>query len=611
MKQMSVEELFNQPVVSASRQPESWNRVASNLFLIRGQAEQSIGATLLPDLLRTSSNLFVAQKTSSEWAINSRGFVRTNASSNKLLVMIDGRTIYSPLFSNVFWEANSVFLPDLERIEVISGPAGSTWGGNAVNGVINIQSKTAHDTLGGLVFATAGSAEKTFGARYGTELGATGAMRVYVQGGERASTWSPTGVDDDFDHWRSTQAGFRSDWGDSNAGEFTVQGDAFAGRYANGTGAQTTNDEANLLARWSRDLSPDSQLWIRAYHDYTRRNTQDFMIEISRTTDLEFQHQLKLTGNQDLLWGANYRFMQDSITKTVGFAILPTQLDFYIGSLFAQHQINLFSDRFRLTTGFRLEHNHFSGWESQPSLRLARNFSKQVFWVSASRATRVPSRLDSGFFAPATPPYIVVGGPNFKAEVLLAYELGWRSQLTKDLSVTATAYFHDYDHLRSVEPAPTTVIPFTLQNKVAGRSHGLELFADWDINAWWRLRAGGFVMHQETWIKPGGADNEGAMGEASFPQYQAQLRNTFRFGEDVTLWTNLRRVDEVPAYVDGTGVVPAYTELDASLRWIVNTSWEVSLSGNNLLAPSHPEIGGGKTSREIPRTVQTSVRFKF
>lgn len=606
LKSMSVEELLAQQVESVSRKPEVWSEAASNVFLIPGRAAQDIGATTLPDLLRLAPNLFVAQSTSAQWGVDARGFVRSNGFSNKLLVMIDGRTVYSPLFSNVFWDSTAVFLPDLERIEVISGPAGATWGANAVNGVINIQSKSAHETLGGLVYGGSGTDVDSFGVRYGAKIGSTGAMRAYVQGSNHAATQSAAGTEDGFDSWKTLQGGFRADWGDPTVGELTVQGDAFRGRYDNGTLPQTRSDGANLLARWSRTTSPDSSFWIRAYHDYSMRDSQGALTEITRTSDVEFQHSAKIGDFQQLLWGANYRLMSDSM-KTVGFAIVPPKLDFVLGSIFAQHQVVFAGNALRLTTGLRLEHNYFSGWEYQPSLRLAWHEPGQTVWIAASRATRIPSRLETGYFAPENPPYLVVGGQDVVAETVDAYELGWRSQPAKNLSVTSTFYFNDYDHLRSVEP--TT--PVTFANGVAGRSYGLEMFVDWEVTPWWRLRAGGFSMNQQTWLKPGGADLEHAGGESSFPDYQIQLRNFFRIGNSVTLWSALRRVAEVQANDSGGGVVPAYTELDLNLGWKIRPDLEFSLTGRNLLHRSHPEIGGLAVRREIGRTVQTMVRLAF
>ncbi len=611
LKRMTVEELLAQQVTSVSRRPEVWGDTASNVFLIRGQSVHSTGGGTLPELLRLAPNLFVAQRSSAEWGVNARGFMRSNSASNKLLVMIDGRTVYSPLFSNVFWESTSTFLPDLERIEVISGPAGSTWGANAVNGVINIQSKSARETLGGLAVVNTGTGSDSFAVRQGVNLGSNGAVRVYLQGAEHAATLSATGVDDDADVWRSIQGGFRADWGNSSAGEFTLQSDLFAGRYWKNPGI--ARDNFHVLGRWSRDFSPDSQLWIRAYYDDSRIEVTNGSREISRSTDLEFQHRLAVGAGQELLWGANYRMQEDTVSNTTGFVILPEHLQFALGSLFAQHETDLLGNTLKLTSGLRLEHNYYSGWEYLPSLRLAWPRPGQLIWLGASRAARIPSRFDVDYFSPAAPPYfLVTGGPEFKAEILYAYELGWRAQPMSGLSLTATVYYHDYQDLRSLEPSGPAILPITIGNQVGGRSHGVELFADWDATAWWRVRVGGFFMRQETWLQPDGADLERGLGEISFPDYQLQVRNTFRFGEAVTLWTFLRRVADVPTYENGVhATVPAYTELDATLTWAVRTGMDLSLSGRNLLDTAHPEIGAGAAQRQVRRTVQAGVRFKY
>jgi iron complex outermembrane receptor protein len=216
------------------------------------------------------------------------------------------------------------------------------------------------------------------------------------------------------------------------------------------------------------------------------------------------------------------------------------------------------------------------------------------------------------YYAPATAPYYIVqGGPAFKAEIVHAFELGWRGQPAKAVSLTATAYYNQYNDLRSIEPSGPAILPVTIGNGVAGRSYGLEVFADWDVTSWWRLRAGGFVMHQETWLKAGSGDLEQGLGEGSFPEYQAQLRNTFHLGNAVTWWTSLRHVAEVPAYDGGNGVVPAYTELDMSLSWRARQNLEFAVTGHNLLDASHPEIGGLTARREIQRNVQVSARLKF
>lgn len=606
LKRMSVEELLQQEVVSVSRQPEKLGQAAGNVFYLQGEAVRMTNATSLPELLRLAPSLFVAQSSSYHWGINARGFMRTNAHSNKLLVLIDGRTAYLPLFSNVFWDSTDVFLPDLQSIEVISGPSGSNWGSNAVNGVINIRSRSARDTIGGLVQITGGTNGSQVSVRNGFHLGASGAMRVYAKHTEREASLSATGAEDDRDRWQSNQAGFRADWQVANGDELMFQGDWLSGRYDALPQSPIRNDAGHLMVRWQREM-PGSRLWVRGYYDYSRRDTSGLLTEVTRTADVEFQHSADRGTNQRILWGANYRRIYDAADDTVGYAILPAHLWMSLGAVFGQHEVRWANDAWRLTSGLRFEHNDFTGWETQPTLRLARQGEKFTAWASAARATRTPSRLDKGFFAPATPPYVVVGGPDFVSEVLNAYEIGWRGQVADGASLTLTAYYHDYDDLRSVEP--TT--PIVEANGVEGKSYGLEWFLDYDITPRWRLRAGGFVMRQETWLKPGGADIEGGRGEASFPEYQVYFRNSFRLTPKVDLWLSLRRIGEVPANENGFGVVPAYTELNARLGWQVRPDLELSLVGRNLLDKSHPEIGGATARREIRRSIAAAVRWEY
>jgi iron complex outermembrane receptor protein len=607
LKGLSVEELLQQEVVSISRKAEPLGTTAGSLFFLSGSSARTTGATSLPELLRLAPTLFVAQSSSSNWGVNARGFMRANAASNKLLVLIDGRTAYLPLYSNVFWDTTEVFLPDLGSIEVISGPSGSNWGANAVNGVINIQSRSAHETLGALVNVSAGTSGSQVAVREGFRVGAKGAVRVYAQHTEREATYSPTGADDDRDSAHSTLAGFRADWGNANDGEWTVQGEWQNGLYNTRPLDPVRNDAGHLLARWGRDLSPGSSIWVRAFYDYVLRNTNSNLTEETRTSDIEFQHTLAIGSRQHFLWGLNYRRIYDGARDSVGLVILPRDIWLDLGAVFAQHEITWHDGALRLTSGLRFEHNDFTGWEHQPTLRLAWLREKQTVWVAASRAVRTPSRIEKGFYAPAEPPYFIGGGPNFTSEVINAYELGWRGQLAKGASVTATVYHHEYDNLRSVEP--TT--PIVQANGVEGESTGLEVFMDYDVMPAWRLRAGGFVMNQKTSLKSWSGDFQGGNGEGSFPAHQIFLRNNFHVTPDINLWLSLRHTGEVPAYEDGGGVVPAYTELDATLGWQVRRELNVALVGRNLLDASHPEIGGLAIRREIQRSLAISLRWEF
>ena len=610
LKQMSVEDLLNQEVISASRRPERLSATPSNVFLITGEGAHRAGAYTLPQVLRLAPNLFVAQSTSSFWAVNARGFVRANGFSNKLLVRVDGRSVYSPFYSNVFWDAQDVFAPDLEQVEVLNGPNGASWGANAVNGVINIRSKPARKTQGTLMYVNAGTNDDTsLGVRYGAKFGKTGALRVYAKHTEHGATLDARGVEDGFDSWKTSQVGFRSDWGVMGASEFTFQGDAFSGRYQNGADPDTRSDGANMQLRWTRTLAPESQVTARIYHDYTMRDMQQVLVETLHATDLELQHRIGFGGTQQILWGGNYRLMNDRIAETVGFAVLPANLQFGLGGLFFQHDIGFRENAVRVTSGVRVEQNYFSGWEYQPSLRVAWDaFRGSTLWAAASRATRTPSRLEAGLYVPKESPYVIAGGPDFKSEVLSAYELGWRAQVARGASVTTTVFYHDYDHLSTMEPNNPTIIA----NGGDGRSYGVEFFTDWDVTSWWRFRAAYFRTEQVTGLKAGSRDTSFGLAESSYPAHQAMLRNIFQLRRDLTLWTSLRKVGEVPVFENGRmSDVPDYTELDVCLTWQLRRNVELAVTGRNLLDNAHPEIGTVAMRREIKRNGRVTLRWGF
>jgi iron complex outermembrane recepter protein len=611
LKQMSVEELLAQEVTSVARRAEPWRRAPSSIFVITPSMARHTGATRLVELLRRSPTLYVGQYNSGMWAVNSRGFIRTTSYSNKLLLLVDGRTAYSPFFSNVFWDSTDVFLPDLERIEIISGPAGATWGSNAVNGVINVQTKSAHQTQGALYYAGVGTSEEaSFGVRHGVPVGETGALRVFAQAARFDATRDRDGRRDNSDPGQLLRGGFRADWVLRSDAELTLQGEVYQSRFNRGPDPAEKSDGANVLLRW-KQANGNGRWSAQLYHDYVWRDVRQLYVARTHTTDLEIQHQFALGERHEFIWGANYRHINDAVSRTVGYVLLPRQLDFALGSLFAQHEVTSSNSDWRLTSGLRVEHNHFSGWESQPHVRLAwRPDPAHTLWASVARSTRTPSRLETGYFAPVQPPHHTAADPHLRSEILEAAELGWRSLLRPNLALTTTLFEHRYDFLVTIEPTP--VVANQVSNAAAGRSRGIEAFMEWDVTSWWRLRAGGFVIDQDTWVRRGRYDHNLAMSEVSFPAHQGQLQNTFWMGDRLTLWFGLRRVAKVTAFEGRRFVdpVPAYTELDARIGWRVRPGFEVSVKGLGLLNDSHPEFGGA-ARREIPRSFHLLLQWEY
>lgn len=613
LKRMTVAELLAQRVISVTRTPDAMFTTAGNVTMIGSNSARITGAATLPELLRLAPNLFVAQGTAYDWAVGARGFVRSNTRVNKLLVQIDGRTVYSPVFSGVFWDSQDVFMPDLERVEVFSGPAGVTWGANAVNGVINILSRSARDTTGGVAYAGLGNESRLqLGVRQGGRLGEDTWYRVYAKRMQMDTTLAGTSRRRAEDAWDFDQAGFRIDSGDAAyRGAWTLQGDVYRGDYDSPGSLAGRNEGGNLLARWSRSFSDQSQLDLRVYHDYVMRHLESTVTEHLRTTDLEVQHRIAFTPRHRLEWGAGYRYIDESMrSDSPGFSFVPEHVDLRLASLFLQDEYAILPDRLRLISGIRLEDNSYSGLEAQPGLRLVWSVHPHhTVWSAASRATRTPSRIDADLFVPNQPPFLVAGGPDFTSETVYAYEIGWRGRLAAGLSASATAYVHEYHRLRTVEAGA----PMVIANGADGRSSGVELFVDWEVMPRWRMRLGYFGLHDETTIRQGGADIEGGLGEASHPDYQVLLRNTFDITPNLSLWLGARSVGRVPAHANGVdvGAVPAYTELDANLSWTIRPGIEWSVTGRNLLHDSHPEIGAPATRREIQRSVRTMIRLDF
>ncbi|MEO7345615.1 MAG: TonB-dependent receptor [Opitutaceae bacterium] len=440
-------------VTSVSRRPEKLLAAASAIQVITGEEIRRAGASSLPEALRLASNLTVAQIDSRQWAIAARGF--NNSSTNKLLVQLDGRTLYTPLFAGVFWDVQDTLLDDIDRIEVISGPGATQWGSNAVNGVINITTKSARETQGSLVKGAAGTELKALGAvRHGGTLAPGLFYRVYAQHSERSHSITPAGQSAR-DDWRITQGGFRTDWERDSEQLVTVQGDLYRGRIGQATNADIRVDGGNLLGRWTHNQGPKSQLKVQAYYDYTHRVIPGSFSERLSTYDFDLQQRLPLGSAHDLVFGGNYRLIDDRVGNPPAFGFLPGEVRREWFGAFVQDELSLSDDRVRLIAGLKIERNPYTGTEVQPSLRAAWKVrDRQLLWAAVSRAMRTPSRIDRDLFFPAVPPFTVAGGPTFKAEELLAYEVGFRAEPVARLAASVAFFFHDYDDLRSVESPP-------------------------------------------------------------------------------------------------------------------------------------------------------------
>jgi iron complex outermembrane receptor protein len=612
LKKLSVEQLMDIEVTSVSRRPEKLAEAASAIQVITQEDIRRSGATSLPEALRLASNLEVAQIDSRQWAISARGFNSTT--SNKLLVLIDGRTVYTPLYAGVFWDVQDTLLEDVDRIEVISGPGATLWGANAVNGVINITTKSARDTQGALLLAGGGNQLQDFGGlRYGGRVGSDFSYRVYGKYQARDGAKLPDGGDIPGD-WHTAQGGFRVDGDISPRDALTIQGDFYDGRSAQPTPGDIAVSGANALARWSRGFSEKSDLKLQVYLDYTHRFMPGSFGEDLTTLDLDFQHRFALGDGNGIVWGLGYRQSSDSIDKSATLAFLPADIARRWYSAFAQDEIALIAERLNLTLGTKIEHNEYTGVEFEPSVRLAWRVSpRNTVWSAVSRAVRTPSRIDRELFAPGNPPYtLIAGSPNFDSEKLVAYEVGYRTQLREKWSLALSTYYNDYQDLRSVEhiaaPAP---FPVSIGNGLTGESYGAELTLDYHVTDAWRLRAGYSELRIHLSHKPGSTDSNAGSNESHDSDHQLLLRSSLDLPGRWQFDATYRQVSAI-----ANQNVPAYDELDIRLGWQPISSLEISLVGQNLLHDQHPEFGALTASpssirREIERSVYGKAVWRF
>jgi iron complex outermembrane receptor protein len=606
LKKLSVEELMNVVVTSVSRRAEPLAHAASAIQLITQDDIRRSGATSLPEALRLASNLQVAQVDSREWAISARGFNGTVA--NKLLVLIDGRTVYTPLFSGVFWDVQDVLLADIDRIEVISGPGATLWGANAVNGVINVITKSSKDTQGLLVSGGGGGALAGFGnARYAGTAGKGISYRVYGKGfGREASVLPATGLDA-ADDWQMGQGGFRVEWENSPDNRFSLQGDAYGGQMTMPAGSDAYLNGGNVVGRWARTLSPTSDIRLRVYFDRTYRDNPGVFAEGLNTYDAEFQHRIQLGRRHNVVWGASYRLLDDHVRNSGALTFLPANIARSLFAGFVQDEITLVPERLSVALGSKVEHNEYTGFEIQPSGRVNWRMSRSgTLWAAVSRALRTPSRLDRELFVPANPPYFLAGGPDFRSEELLAYELGYRLR-HRALLMSLATFYNRYDGLRSIEQTnPPAALPVVIGNGGEGESYGAELTAEYKVTDAWRVRAGYTEMRVNLWAKPASTDASASSNESHSPDRQFSLNSSVDLPLDLRVDAGLRSVGEI-----ANQQLPGYTELDARLTWSPTDQLDLSLVGQNLLHRRHAEFGTLATRREIERGLHGAVAWHF
>ena len=657
LMELSLEDLLDIKVTSVSKKAQSLSEAAAAVFVISQDDIRRSGVTTIPEALRMVPGVQVARIDANKWAISARGF--NGRFANKLLVLIDGRSVYTPFFSGVFWDVQDTVLEDIDRIEVIRGPGATLWGANAVNGVINIITKAAANTQGGLVSAGFGTEERGFGTvRYGSKLGDNAHYRVYAKYFDRDGGVALDSGDGTADDWHATRAGFRLDWAGTDRDAVTVQGDIYDGDsgetirilslqppFSSIREADQGVSGGNILMRWERTFSELSDLTLQFYYDRTDRDAE--LLDLTRDTfDIDFQHRFPLMERHDLIWGLGYRYTEDDAPDTFFVSMDPDNRDYRLFSGFVQDDITLVSERLKLILGSKFEHNDYTGFEVQPNARLLWTpDQRHSLWASVARAVRTPSRGEYNArvagnivppghpLNPAPVPAVtrIVGNDNLDAEELIAYELGYRIQASERLRLDIAAFYNDYDKLiggnlgapvcepsgAPVESSPLCVlfadnilIPIPLDNNLQGKTYGLDLTANWRTTDWWNLQAAYSYLKID--LK---TDQLGEFFEKQSPNHQISLRSSMDLPHDVELDLWLRYTDNVTT-LDRfeTLDINSYVAFDARLAWRPHKDLELSIVGQNLLDDRHPEFTselGDIPPTEVERSGYLQLRWTF
>jgi iron complex outermembrane recepter protein len=603
LSRMSLEELSSAEVFSVSKSAQSLSSAPASIYVITREDILRSGVLSIPEALRLAPNMQVTQLTSSSYSNGARGLggaPDVQNFSNKVLLLIDGRSVYSPLFSGVEYDMQDVLMDDVERIEIISGPGATLWGANAMNGVINIITRRAVDSAGGLLRVDGGSGERDVAARYGGTVGA-GAFRVYGKWLDREETEfdDGSGAQDD---WRRFQAGFRVDLG-NDRNSYTVQGD-YQGLDQEFLGSNGVSSHgANLLGRWE-NTGARIDTRTQVYFDRVDRNKPPEGIAFDiNTYDIELQQSAQVGARHHLVWGLGRRYY-DYETDNNALAFVPDHRTLAFTNAFLLDTITL-ADRWKLAVGVKIEDNSYSDVSVLPDLRLsyAPN-AHTLFWLAGSRAIRAPTPFDTDVQEFVGGDLIVLGNPDFRTEKLDAYELGFRGQVHGSLSLSASVFYNQYDDLRTIETTPLTLLPLRWGNLMEGSTYGVEAWANIQITPWWRVSPGLRSLHKHLKFSAGASQLVGLSQAGNDPSTRYLLKSSMVF-QRVNIEAVLRRVGALPE-----PATESYTELQARFAWRVSDELELAVKGFNLLNETHREYAAPQ-GREIRRSVLAELRYEF
>jgi iron complex outermembrane recepter protein len=656
---LSVEELLDIPVTLASRRSEALSRAPAAVFVLTNQDIRRSGARTLPDVLRMVPGLQVAHIDANKWAVTARGFQSRYA--NKLLVLIDGRSVFTPLFSGVFWEAQNLNLEDVAWIEVIRGPGAALWGANAVNGVINVVTKKASETVGTHIEVGGGHEEQRFAAlRYGKAVGNNFHVRTYGQHNVRDSfrdPWSKSPANDD---WTSSQGGARVDWVPSRSIDVSLEAETYGIDVGqtyediltdvnDSIQVRTFNSRsqmrgAHTMARYSFTPSEETEVALRVYYDYTEIN-DEFVNEKRHTVDFDVQHRFVPYWRHEVIWGAGFRLSSDQNDSNFTVWISPRKRTVGYASAFLHDRVQLIPTLLEFTIGSKIEWNSYTQFEVQPNARLLWTpHRRHTLWAAASRAVSLPNRVYRGggaLKAIIDRKYVegaedlpndalvilrVGGHPDYRSEDLASYEVGYRMLPLNWLSLDVTAFRNIYTHLRSGEPKtdyyiyrldspspPHLIIPYLAQNKVHGSTYGTEIVAELKLQEWWRIRGWYAYLNMDLDARES-LDPSGDSAEDDSPRHQYNIRSAVDLPGDITFDITGRYMGVIDSYSVGDNLVSDYFTVDSRLTWRPIEQMEFVLAGRNLVGGPRGEFGDellSARSTEIERTVYTSIHFKF
>lgn len=603
LRDMSIQDLSNFDVSSVTKSAGTLGDAPASIYVITHDDIVRSGNITLPGMLRLAPNLQVMRGGGNGLVVTARGMSGNGSAqnfSNKLLVMIDGRTVYTPLYSGVYWDMQDLLPEDIDRIEVISGPGATLWGANAVNGVINIITRPAGATQGFYGTAVAGSRTRDAGLRYGGRIGDDINYRLYMKG-HRNQDSSDTLNNDS---WR-LQGGFRVDWSPSDIDRFMVQGDAYNGSRGQTTAPREEIEGRDILARWNRD-GADSALQAQIYYDRTGRKTLagggSFTVD---TIDLDIQHSFALGSAQNIVWGGGGRVTRYDINGNAGISFVPDKRTLLLANIFVQDSIRLTPDLTAIA-GLKLERDPYSGAVLLPSARLSwKPDARWLLWGAASRAIRAPTPFDRDVVERFNGRDFLIGPNSFRSEKLTAYELGTRLIASANASLSVSGFYNVYDDLRTIEPAPGGLLPLQWGNAIKGHSYGFDSWADVRITDWWRVKPGYSLLIKRFRFKPGASALLDVHQIGNDPKHRVTLRSSMDIGRRINLDADIRYVSSLPS-----PQVSGYVELGARIGYMLSEQAELSVSGFNLLHDNHRELPAVEAA-PVPRTVFVALKWHF